>query len=71
MDTELLAALPPLSLPLRAAVDEAAAAAGSMFWEAMVASMLETDKTEGRAGGWSEPGHSWSKIATKRYKGSG
>lgn len=35
MVTEPLAALPPLSLPFRAAADEAAAAAGSMFWEAM------------------------------------
>lgn len=35
LDTEPLVALPPLSLPFRAAVEEAAAAAGSMFWEAM------------------------------------
>lgn len=34
LDTEPLAALPPLSLPFRAA-EEVAAAAGSMFWEAM------------------------------------
>ncbi|MEQ2204118.1 DNA-directed RNA polymerase II subunit RPB11-a [Xenoophorus captivus] len=33
--TEPLVALLALSLPFRAAVDEAAAAAGSMFWEAM------------------------------------
>lgn len=33
--TEPLVALPTLSLPFRAAVDEAAAAAGSMFCEAM------------------------------------
>ena len=37
LDTELLAALPLLSLPFRAAVEEAAVAAGSMFWEAMSA----------------------------------
>lgn len=40
LDTEPLAALPPLSLPFRAAVLEAAAAAGSMFWEAMSVTVL-------------------------------
>lgn len=48
MDTEPLAALPPLSLPFRAAVDEAAAAAGSMFWEAMSADVTVTAKETGR-----------------------
>lgn len=33
LETEPLVALPPPSLPFRAAVDDAAA--GSMFWEAM------------------------------------
>lgn len=37
LETEPFVALPPLSLPFRAAVDEAAAAAGSMFCEAMSA----------------------------------
>lgn len=36
LDTEPLAALPPLSLPFSAAEEEAAGAAGSMFWEAMI-----------------------------------
>lgn len=35
--TEPLAALPPLSPPFSAAAVEGAAAAGSMFWEAMCA----------------------------------
>lgn len=48
LDTEPLAALPPLSLPFRAAVDEAAAAAGSMFWEAMSADVAVTAKETGR-----------------------
>lgn len=50
MVTEPLAALPPLSLPFRAAVDEAAAAAGSMFWEAMSA---DVTVTAGETNGWS------------------
>lgn len=37
MDTEPLAAIPLLSPPFNATVDEAAAAAGSMFWDAMCA----------------------------------
>lgn len=37
MDTEPLAAMPLLSPPFNATVDEAAAAAGSMFWDAMCA----------------------------------
>lgn len=44
LDTEPLAAMPTLSLPFRAAVDEAAAAAGSMFWEAMSAGYCWGDR---------------------------
>lgn len=36
--------MPTLSLPFRAAVDEAAAAAGSMFWEAMSAGYCWGDR---------------------------
>lgn len=44
MVTEPLAALPTLSLPFRAAVDEAAAAAGSMFCDAISAGFYWGDR---------------------------
>lgn len=47
MDTEPLAALPPLSLPFSAAVDEAVVAAGSMFCEAMTANGAGDRQTGG------------------------
>lgn len=57
MDTEPLVALPPLSLPFRAAVDEAAAAAGSMFWEAMSADVTVTAKETGKSSVAKTPTH--------------
>lgn len=52
LDTEPLAALPPLSLPFPAAVEEAVAAAGSVFCEAMCAiGPVIAAKTEEEIGG--------------------
>lgn len=69
--TEPLAALPPLSLPFNAAVEEAAAAAGSMFWEAMIASVAARRKRVGQRDRCTGRGHSrWLQRHKRNRPGS-